>query len=241
MESVIPLTIGFQNPPFHWQILETSTGNPESEARNPKRGIQNPRLSWISLHGARHRRHLLWKRPEPKHQWWHKHKEPSFLSLSLSYKFQLLSWINFAPNKIEEIEVILVNVVGEKESSLKSFTSGRELRFYKWHIGIKETLSNDDGSENITKKMNLRPFKFYRVYLEPLNSTNVGEFSWWWILKGLYPCSNREGKICDCVLKISLYWDKFHVRSAEFSPLYRRNIAISGFYPIHFTLTFAGT
>ena len=27
-------------------------------------------------------------------------------SLSLSYKFQLLSWINFAPNKIEEIEVI---------------------------------------------------------------------------------------------------------------------------------------
>ena len=28
------------------------------------------------------------------------------LSLSLSYKFQLLSWINFAPNKIEEIEVI---------------------------------------------------------------------------------------------------------------------------------------
>ena len=32
------------------------------------------------------------------------------------------------------------------------------------------TLSNYDdsgGSENITKRMNLRPFKLYRVYLEP--------------------------------------------------------------------------
>ena len=38
------------------------------------------------------------------------------------------------------------------------------------------TLSNydDDGSENITKKKNLRPFKLYRVYLEALNSSNVG-------------------------------------------------------------------
>ena len=42
------------------------------------------------------------------------------------------------------------------------------------------TLSKDDvdGSENITKKMNLRLFKLYRVYLEPLNSSNVGDFSW---------------------------------------------------------------
>ena len=42
------------------------------------------------------------------------------------------------------------------------------------------TLRNDDddGSENITKKMNLRPFKLYRVYLEALNSSNVGDFSW---------------------------------------------------------------
>ena len=41
------------------------------------------------------------------------------------------------------------------------------------------TLSNndDDGSENITKKVNLRPFKLYRLYLEPLNSSNVGDFS----------------------------------------------------------------
>ena len=42
------------------------------------------------------------------------------------------------------------------------------------------SLSNndDDGSENITKKIDLRPFKLYPVYLEPLNSSNVGDFSW---------------------------------------------------------------
>ena len=45
-------------------------------------------------------------------------------------------------------------------------------------------------------KTNLRPFKLHRVYLEPLNSSNVRDFSWSWILKGFYPCSNREGKIC---------------------------------------------
>ena len=51
---------------------------------------------------------------------------------------------------------------------------------------LKTSLSNNDdhGSENITKKMNLRPFKLYRVYLEPFNSSNVSDFSWRWILKG---------------------------------------------------------
>ena len=51
---------------------------------------------------------------------------------------------------------------------------------------ILGTLSNndEDGSENMTKNMNLRPFKLYRVYLEPLNSLNVGDFSCSWILKG---------------------------------------------------------
>ena len=36
---------------------------------------------------------------------------------------------------------------------------------------------DDDGSEDITKKKNLRPFKLYLVYLEALNSSNVGDFS----------------------------------------------------------------
>ena len=42
------------------------------------------------------------------------------------------------------------------------------------------TLSNDedDGSENVPKKkMNLRSFKRNRVYLDPLNMSNAGDFN----------------------------------------------------------------
>ena len=41
-------------------------------------------------------------------------------------------------------------------------------------------LSNDDddGSENVAKKLNLPHFKCYRVYLKLLNLSNVGDFSW---------------------------------------------------------------
>ena len=51
------------------------------------------------------------------------------------------------------------------------------LNFVSERIG---TLSNDDddGSENITKKMNLRSFKLNRVYLDPLNMSVAGDFSW---------------------------------------------------------------
>ena len=44
---------------------------------------------------------------------------------------------------------------------------------------LLETLSNNDndGRENIIKKMNLRPFKLYGVYLKSHNSSDVGEFS----------------------------------------------------------------
>ena len=58
------------------------------------------------------------------------------------------------------------------------------------------TASKDDdyGSENITKKMNLRPFKLYRVHLEPLNSSNVGDFSWSRILKGFIHVQIEKGK-----------------------------------------------
>ena len=46
-----------------------------------------------------------------------------------------------------------------------------------WIIG---TLSkdDDDGGENVGKKMNLRSFKLNRVYLDPLNMSNAGDFSW---------------------------------------------------------------
>ena len=42
------------------------------------------------------------------------------------------------------------------------------------------TLSNDDddGSENVAKKMNLRSFKLNHLYLDPINMSNVGDFSW---------------------------------------------------------------
>ena len=37
---------------------------------------------------------------------------------------------------------------------------------------------DDDGSENVGKKMNLRSFKLDRVNLDPLNMSIAGDFSW---------------------------------------------------------------
>ena len=58
------------------------------------------------------------------------------------------------------------------------------------------SLGNDDhdGGENITKKIILRPFKLYRVYLEPFNSSYVGNFSRSWILKGFIHVQIEKGK-----------------------------------------------
>ena len=42
----------------------------------------------------------------------------------------------------------------------------------------RELINDDDGSENVAKKLNLSHFKCYRVYLELLNLSNVGDFSW---------------------------------------------------------------
>ena len=59
------------------------------------------------------------------------------------------------------------------------------------------TLSNDDddGSENVGKKMNLRSFKFHRVYLDPRNMSNAGDFSWSWILKDFIQVKREEEKL----------------------------------------------
>ena len=48
------------------------------------------------------------------------------------------------------------------------------------HLTKLGTLSNDndDGSENVAKKINFRSFKLNRVYLDPLNTSNAGDFSW---------------------------------------------------------------
>ena len=42
---------------------------------------------------------------------------------------------------------------------------------------------DDDGSENVAKKMNLRSFNLNRVYLDPPYMSNAGDFSWSWIVK----------------------------------------------------------
>ena len=57
-----------------------------------------------------------------------------------------------------------------------------------------ETLSNDDddGGENVAKKMNVRSFKLNRVYLDPLNMSNAGDFSWSWILKDFIQVQKEE-------------------------------------------------
>ena len=46
-ESGIPLTTGIQN-----SSSTDKNWNPVPGIRNPQRGIQNPRLSWISLYGV---------------------------------------------------------------------------------------------------------------------------------------------------------------------------------------------
>ena len=57
-------------------------------------------------------------------------------------------------------------------------------------------LSNDDddGSENVAKKLNLPRFKCYRVYLELLNLSNVGDFSWSWIPKDFIQVQKGKGE-----------------------------------------------
>ena len=41
--------------------------------------------------------------------------------------------------------------------------------------GNRELKLDDDGCENVAKKMNLRPFKFSLAYLDPLQLSNVGD------------------------------------------------------------------
>ena len=58
------------------------------------------------------------------------------------------------------------------------------------------TLSNndDDGSENVAKKMNLHSFKLNRVHLDPLNMSNAGDFSWSCIRKDFVQVKKDQGK-----------------------------------------------
>ena len=77
-------------------------------------------------------------------------------------------------------------------------TGFRSLRAVVLHFlcATTGTLSSDDddGNENVAKKLNLRSFKLNRVYLEPLNMSNAGDFSWSSILKNFIQVQKEEGK-----------------------------------------------
>ena len=79
----------------------------------------------------------------------------------------------------------------------KNSVSNRKHRFLlSLYYHLLGSLSNNDdnSNESITKNTNLRPFKLYGVYLEPLNSSKVGDFSWSGILKGFIHVQTEKGK-----------------------------------------------
>ena len=78
----------------------------------------------------------------------------------------------------------------------KPWKNKRNLTSTRDHQTKLGTLSNDndDGSENVAKKMNLRSFKLNRVYLDPLNISNAGDFSWSWLLKDFIQVQKQGGK-----------------------------------------------
>ena len=62
-----------------------------------------------------------------------------------------------------------------------------------WSLGTLRK-DDDDGSENDGKKMNLRSFKLNRVFMDRLNMSNAGDFSWSCILKDFIQAQKDEGK-----------------------------------------------
>ena len=73
------------------------------------------------------------------------------------------------------------------------------MNLFLWNLSSWITLGtlskdDDDGSENVDKKMNLRSFKLNRLYLDPLNMSNAGDFSWSWILKDFIQVKKDDGK-----------------------------------------------
>ena len=81
------------------------------------------------------------------------------------------------------------NVRTSQELDFRLFTTSKN-NLSELHISLPTpldsfsdpvgTFSNDDddGSEKVVKKMNLRSFKLDRVYLDPPNMSNAGDFSW---------------------------------------------------------------
>ena len=76
------------------------------------------------------------------------------------------------------------------------------------------TLSKDedDGSENFGKKMNLRSFKLNRVYLDPRNMSNAGDFSWSRIFKDFIQVQKEEETFVAVCSSMSMSSTKRQIR-----------------------------
>ena len=91
----------------------------------------------------------------------------------------------------------LTNLMGSIDFGTSQFSIQM---FWRWSGAVWRvllaTLSNDDhdGSENDGKKINLSSFKLNRVYLDPLNKSNAGDFSCSWILTGFIQSQKDGGK-----------------------------------------------
>ena len=81
---------------------------------------------------------------------------------------------------------------------------------------------NDDRSENIGKKKNLCSFKLNRFYLDTLNMSKVGDFSWSWILKDFIEVQKQEGKfvvLCSLHVTSPIKWQirRFHAEVVQWT------------------------
>ena len=116
-------------------------------------------------------------------------KSPS-LSVNKSPILDLSSLIFVASQKLFSV-VRTVNPALVKYHRIQLLTK----RVFNVHLGtLSEDNSADDNSENVYEKINLRPFKLIRVYLDPLDMSNAGNFSWSWILKDFIQVQKEEGK-----------------------------------------------
>ena len=75
------------------------------------------------------------------------------------------------------------------------------------YLKNRELSNDDDDSENVAKKLNLPHFKCYRIYLELLNLqklSNVGDFSWRYILKDFIQVQKKKKTICNRMFTFSI-------------------------------------
>ena len=91
----------------------------------------------------------------------------------------------------------LTNLMGSIEFGTSQF-SIQDVLEVEW-CGLKGSFSDLKERRprrqwNDGKKMNLSSFKLNRVYLDPLNTSNAGDFSCSWILKDFIQAQKDGGK-----------------------------------------------